>query len=418
MIPYNISYRGRLRPILKYDVVVVGAGPAGSTAAKFLAEKGVKVLLIDKDKYPREKLCGGGISLKTLKRFNYIPEDLIDSYCYGGKIYSSSLRYIVQVQKEEPIGAYVLRKTFDDGLAKLAVESKATFMDGTKAVNLNILPDKAEVVLNNGKKIESQLVIGADGTWSVIAKKSGLRHPSPPIGLCIVHEYPLPSNKLDQYFTEKKRGYLHIKIFGIAGYGWVFPKKNHVNIGIGEMITPSDLSRSKKNLRELYTQYFQLLKKHEIIPPTLKIGKLQGAALPTRPLEQTFSDRVVLCGDAGGLINPLTGDGIEYAMVSGQLAAKVCGEALEESDTSAAFLSLYQRLWQKDFGGDIKLMLRAQKGWTTDSEKAVRLLARDKKLAEIGLDVMMGNLSFSEGRWRLMRRALVSYIRNLFMKAE
>ena len=106
---------------MKFDVTVVGAGPAGSTTAKFLAEKGVKVLLIDKDRFPRDKPCGGGIPLRTLKRFRYLKEedDLIDSYSYGGYAYSPSLKYRVELQKNEPPLAMVIRKKFDHGFIVL-----------------------------------------------------------------------------------------------------------------------------------------------------------------------------------------------------------------------------------------------------------------------------------------------------------
>ena len=84
-----------------YDVVIVGAGPAGSTAAKYLAEKKLKVILIDKEKFPRNKSCGGGLPLKVLKQFDYLEKNnLIESYTYGGYIYSSSLKYVIDAKKE------------------------------------------------------------------------------------------------------------------------------------------------------------------------------------------------------------------------------------------------------------------------------------------------------------------------------
>ncbi|MCJ7571965.1 MAG: FAD-dependent monooxygenase, partial [Candidatus Thermoplasmatota archaeon] len=133
---------------MNYDVVIVGAGPAGATAAKFLAEKGEKVLLIDKCSFPRDKPCGGGLSIRTLKRFNYIPKDLIASYSFSGRIHSSSLKYQVKLHNDEPIAAFVLRKDFDNGLLQLAIEQGTTFIEEKTATDVHILPEKVKIKLN------------------------------------------------------------------------------------------------------------------------------------------------------------------------------------------------------------------------------------------------------------------------------
>ena len=115
---------------MKYDVVVVGAGPAGATAAKVLAEKGINVLLLDKQIFPRDKPCGGGLPARILKRYPYIKKnDLIDSYSFQACVHSSSLKYKIDVLKSEPIFAMVLRNTFDAGLVRLASQSGAVFLE-------------------------------------------------------------------------------------------------------------------------------------------------------------------------------------------------------------------------------------------------------------------------------------------------
>jgi digeranylgeranylglycerophospholipid reductase len=270
--------------------------------------------------------------------------------------------------------------------------------------------------LDDGTRITSQLVIGADGVWSTIAKKSGLSPLNPSVGLCIVQEIPLSSKVIDEYFTENRIGHLHIKIFGLAGYGWVFPKHEHINIGVGQIILNKTFIKYKKNLRDIYYQYITLLKKKHHIPSTIDTKKIKGAAIPTCPLKKTYEDQVILCGDAAGLINPFTGDGIEYAMVSGQIASEVCKEALDANNTTKSFLSRYQQRWQQDFGKDINILLRAQRGWVSDTEKVIKLLANDNKLAEIGFEIATGNISIQKSRWNLMKRFFISYIRNLIAK--
>jgi digeranylgeranylglycerophospholipid reductase len=354
--------------------------------------------------------------MKTLKRFSYIDEDLIETYSYGGCIHSSSLTYNVHVEKKEPFGAFVIRKKFDNELVRLAINSGVSFREGKKVIDIKKNQDNANILLDDGTSITSQLVIGADGVWSTTAKKSGLRPQNPAVGICIVQEVPASSKIIDKYFTKKKIGHLHIKVFGLAGYGWVFPKDKYINIGVGQITSATTHNKVKKNLKDIYNQYITLLKKNHEIPSSINTKRIKGAALPMCPLNKTYADRLLLCGDAAGLINPLTGDGIEYAMVSGQIASEVCKEAIDAGDTSASFLSRYQKRWQHDFGKDIKFLLRAQKGWSTDSEKVVKLIASDKKLAEIGFALATGNISIQESRFKLIRCFLISYIRNLLTK--
>jgi geranylgeranyl reductase family protein len=399
----------------KYDVVVVGAGPAGSTAAKFLAEKGVKVLLIDKSRFPRGKPCGGVLSVRTLKQFSYISEDLITSYSFGGSIHSSSLKYQVRVQKNEPIAAFVVRKDFDDGLARFATESGATLRDGVSATDIHILNDKTTVTLDKGESVESQLLIGADGVWSMVAKKSGLGQHYPRIGRCLFQEVALADDVLDEYFTEKKYFQMYLKFMGINGFGWVAPKNGCVNIGIGE-IQPLRFQQQKEHsLKEVYHQYILYLKKQKQIPPEITTRTIQGGVLPLKPLEKTFADRVLLCGDAAGQMNPLTGDGIHYAMSSGKLAAHICVMALEAGSPNASFLSKYQRLWKNEFGGEIKLFELVLKRLLKENrdEKYIRLLSKDPQIIDLLLTMANTQGKIQDYIWSLAKRFVPLYLKDL-----
>lgn len=219
---------------MDYDVIVVGAGPAGATAAKFLAEKDMRVLLTDKSTFPRDKPCGGMVQVRTLKRFPYISKDLISSYSFGGSIFSSSLKSCLHVKKEEPVAAFVVRKDFDYGLVRLALKGGASLRDGVSATDIQLMNDKVEVRFDSGEFVKSKLVIGADGTWSVVAKKSGVGQHYPHIGRCLFQEVPIHNHTLDEYFTEKKEFRLFLKFMGIDGFGWIAPKNGVMNIGIGE----------------------------------------------------------------------------------------------------------------------------------------------------------------------------------------
>ena len=400
---------------MKYDVVVIGAGPAGSTAAKFLSEKGVKVLLLDKSTFPRDKPCGGGLPARVLKRYKYIEEnDLVDSYSYEVCLHSNSLKSTIDIQRNEPIVAMVLRKKFDEGLANLATRSGATFITGKTGERIKISTEKAHVFLSDGTEIESQYVIAADGMWSTIGKQLGERQSCKNIGVCVVQEYPLSKTTLDQFFSEKRLVHIHLNALGVAGYGWVFPKHEHVNIGVCEFRQAISSANTKKNIKKIYENYLKILKESKIIPDTLQADALKGGVFPTYPVEQTFKERVLLCGDAAGMVNPLTGEGIYGAMVSGEIAADVLIEALESGVTNNRILSAYQTRWRRDFGDDIGFFFRISKQWGFRKDNIVRLFGKDKQLIDIAMNHVMNLDSMKKYRWILARRFLYIYLKDRF----
>jgi geranylgeranyl reductase family protein len=396
---------------MNYDVTVVGAGPAGSTAAKVLSEHGVKVLLLDKKTFPRVKPCAGLLSMRTLKRFPYVTGDLIASYTYGGRIYSSSLKQHIQVQKEKPIAVFVKRSHFDHGLVKLAIEQGTVFKAGVSATDVQIQDDKATVKLSDGESVQSEIVIGADGVWSVVAKKTGLQQQHPSIGRCLYQEIPVAGDVLDEYFTENKHFQIYLKFMGIDGFAWVTPKNDCLNIGIGE-IQP----KTKRPLNEVYRHFIAQLKERNAIPPTISSGTIQGGCLPLRPLDYTYANRVVLCGDAAGQMNPLTGDGIHYAMSAGKFAADVCAKALDASTPTASFLSQYQTLWTDDFGGEITLFARVLKMLLKGNrdEKYIRLLSQDSTLLDDVLTIAETDGKIQQHQWKIIRRFASLYVKDLF----
>lgn len=402
---------------MDYDVVVVGAGPAGSTAAKNLAEKGIKVLILDKAQFPRDKSCGGGLPTRVLKRFPYI-ESFIDSISFGSITYSSSLRYKLEIIREKPLVMMVLRKTFDYGLLNIAINKGVVFQGGMSVIDVIVQKNKVSVMLDDGRTIETKIVIGCDGMRSIVAEKTNLCNKLDVLCVSLVQEQPLTSKQLITFFTKKRLIHLFIKAQGIAGYGWVFPKKNCVNVGIGEFRSAISKAKPITPLKETYEAFVATLKKKKILPDDFPIENLKGAALPIFPLENTFGERVLLCGDAAGFINPITGEGIYYAMVSGSIAATVIADGLKADDLSSRFLSRYQTICNNDFGKDLKLLGKFNSQWGKNTEKIVRLMKQDKKFAKLIVGVTGGQISFTKYKSALIIRYLFSTLKYLFNRKK
>lgn len=400
---------------MKYDAIVVGAGPAGSTAAKYLAEKGVKTLLVDKEDFPRKKPCGGGLPTRVLQQYPYVNE-LVNSISYGSITHSSSLRYNFEIIRDQPLLATVFRNEFDFGLVKFAQKSGATFQGGKKVKDLTIQKSKAKIRFEDGKEIETQIVLGCDGMRSIVAKKTGLCKKHEKICVCIMQEQPMTKKQLDHYFTDKRITHIFIKAQGIAGYGWIFPKKDGINIGLGEFKSATDTSESKPRLKDIYKKYIATLKENKILPQEFPMKNLEGGTLPVFPLEKTYANRVLLCGDAAGFINPITGEGIYYAMSSGEMAASVASEALKAKDTSEHYLSKYEKIWRNDFGKDLKLLGRFNNQWGRRTEKVVRLLTKDNTLAKLLVGVTGGQISIYEYKYKLLLRYLYVSLKDVFIR--
>ncbi len=289
-------------------------------------------------------------------------------------------------------------------------------MDKKFVINIKIQKDRANLILNDGTIIESQIIIGADGLWSTIAKKSGLNQGQRDIGLCLLEEFHIDSKILDRFFGEKRLSHIYMKFQGINGYGWVFPKKNHLNLGICAFKYSQQQSIDKINLENVFKDYIRTLKESKIIPDNLESINIKRGQLPLYPLEKTYSDRIILCGDAAGFINPYSGEGIYYAMSSGEIAARVIIDALRSGKTDERFLSKYEKIWKNDFGRDLKQYYLIGKKQRKRADKIVELIKVDKIFADIILGVLLGDISIYKYRWKLRSRFIYVYLKNFFRR--
>ena len=388
----------------EYDVIVVGAGPAGSTVASILAERNFSVLLLDKDIFPRWKPCGGGITIKTLDRFPYIKE-IVDSYTYGGCVYSPSLKQYVSRDTEEPLIAMVSRDRFDDYLVRRAVEKGVTFQDNSKVKDIKVSPSNVKIFLSDNESYSAPIAIGADGFSSIISKKTNLFDIRKNIGICILKEISISKEILDEFYTENRIAYIYPGIQGITGYAWVFPKRDKLNIGLIHYHRGKN-NYKNYNLKKILINLINKLKEKGLLPSEIDDSNLKGGSVPVYPLNKTYSDRVLLCGDAAGLINPLTGEGIYYAMASAEDAADTVSEAFQNENFSTSILSRYEKRWMKDFGADIKTIIPSSNIWRRDYEKLINTVKRDPILTDLLLQLITSQVSIKSIKWKIARRYL------------
>jgi geranylgeranyl reductase family protein len=396
---------------MTYDVVVVGAGPAGATAAKVLAEQHVSVLLLDKETFPREKPCGGGLPTRTLKRFPYIEKNgLVDSFSSEIIVHSASMRSAT-VERSTPFAAMVLRKTFDAGLVKIASNAGAVFQGGMAVTQVTSGPSHATVTLSDGMVFDASYVVVADGNGSHIARQLGYVQNHRDTAACYLEEYPVSSQVMDRFFGEQRRFHIHLNPGGIAGYGWVFPKREHVNIGIGEFYQALKPGEPKANLRSVFVQYLASLKKEKLVPEELHVQSAKGGVFPTRSYPRLYGDRFVVCGDAAGLTQPLTGEGIYYGMVSGELAARALVKALEDGPQ---MVGMYQQLWQQQFRRDYKRFYQVSTRWKHPPEIVVRILAKDPKAQAVCISLFAEEVGIKDIRMPLAQRLIIGLAKSLF----
>ena len=287
----------------RFDVLVAGAGPAGSATAIHLARSGARVMLADKARFPRDKPCGGGLTGRALKRAPVDPSPVVER---DVDRFELRLRYGRSFARshDEPLIRMTQRRRLDAYLAEQAAEVGAEFRDGS-AVDGVALDETGVVAMVGGELVRADTLVGADGANGVVARVVG-------VGKGIVRGVALEGNVTLEALHQDLERTAVIELATVpGGYGWIFPKGDHANLGVGGW------GGEGPRLRE---HLARLARAHGVEPDALT--DVRGHRLPMRRLgTPAGAGRVLLVGDAAGLVDPLSGDGIYEAFVSGRLAA-------------------------------------------------------------------------------------------------
>jgi geranylgeranyl reductase family protein len=294
--------------VKRYDAIVVGGGPAGSTTAYRLAESGASVLLVDKASFPRDKPCGGGMTLRAVRQCPVDPTPVVEEWV---DLVELRFRYGDHVVRKTnaPMIWMTQRSRLDAFLLDAARERGAEVREG---VRVTLEPGNV-VLLGSGERVVGDTLVGADGANGITARAAGL-------GEGIIHGVAYEGNV--RYPTLSQSRYARRAVLELAdipgGYAWVFPKGDHANVGVGGW--QSEGPKLREHLR-------RACEGHGLDPDDLE--SLRGHRLPLRrPGTRIAGDRVLLVGDAAGLIDPVSGDGMFECFVSSRLATAAILELL------------------------------------------------------------------------------------------
>jgi geranylgeranyl reductase family protein len=294
----------------RYDAIVVGAGPAGSTTALRLARGGARVLLVDRARFPRDKPCGGGLTLRAVRQLPVSPEPVVEHVVDRMGI---RLRYSSRFERQArgPLVLMTQRRRLDHYLVEQAVAAGAAFRDAVKVAGVHA--DESGVGASvDGTPVEASVLVGADGANGITRKTLGL-------GGEYVLGVAFEGNVPNEVVGDRFRGIAEIELGTIpGGYGWVFPKGDHVNVGVGGWESEGPSLRG--HLQDLCRAYGI---------PEEAVSDLRGHRLPLRRAGSVAArGRALLVGDAAGLVDPLSGDGMYEAFVSSRLAAETIKDLL------------------------------------------------------------------------------------------
>ncbi|MCD6227715.1 geranylgeranyl reductase family protein [Candidatus Micrarchaeota archaeon] len=350
-----------------YDVVVVGAGPGGSTTAQFLARYGIKTLLVDKAKFPRDKTCGDALSgksrnvLKELgldKKIKEVPHKITDSVLFSSPK-GDSVTIPFKNDKGEIEPGFICRREILDNLLFQEAKKHVDTLEEFEVTEVMTENDKVVGVKGKHKgkekEIRAKVVVGADGMYSMIARKVGAFNTDPKHTCSAVRAYYKNvkdvTSAIELHFVDKV----------IPGYFWIFPCDDGLaNVGLG--IVDEEVMKRKINLKELMEDVLKNDPKFkDRFKDAEQVTPIVGWKLPFgSKRRKSFGDGWMLVGDAAGLVDPFSGEGMGNAMYSGKLAALAIAK-VKQHDWDTSFLSEYEKELREKLDPELQQSYKMQR---------------------------------------------------------
>lgn len=352
----------RFNPEPACDVLVAGGGPAGAATAARLAGAGLRVTVLDRQAFPRDKVCGDFVGPAALVELEALGVTSRPDFHRTNLIHQAAVhldgtelirRPLPQADGLPGYGRCIPRMQLDAWVLDAARRAGATVVEGVRVTGFDVDADGVTVSAERGREpctFRARLLVGADGSNSMVARV--LRGSVPPdqdriIAVRAYYEGDAgPDDRCDLFFTAES----------FPGYYWLFPTgAGRANVGVGMVL--ETLPPTGEHLRELL---LELVRSDEALSRRLEGARIQGKVVgwPLTTYDARLpvvDERVMLVGDAAGFINPLNGEGIQYALISGRWAAETVLAAAADGDFSAARLAVYARDAERELRYDMAL---------------------------------------------------------------
>ncbi len=332
------------RELLVRDVVVIGAGPAGTTTARLLAEGGHDVVVLEEHASVGTPVhCTGLLGVDAFEEFN-LPQSLILGRADSARFWGAAGQS-VGIRSDRVQATVIDRVELDVWLGKRAVNAGVELLSGWRAETILVCPDRVVVTGRTGEVIEARACVLACGANYRFHRELGLGMP----------DVFLQSAQFEMEFPEMPEVEVRFgRDVAPAGFAWLVPFKrgDHSYARIGLM--------SESRAPERFNAFYASLRTRvgmdadEVVQPRLKM-------LPLGPVRKTYSDRVIAVGDAAGLVKPTTGGGIYYGLLSGSIGAEILSEALQRNRLEESYLRRYESRWRRRLGQEIRIGLAFRK---------------------------------------------------------
>ena len=358
------------------DVIIIGAGPAGAILAYELAGRGIGVLLLEKERLPRYKCCAGGVTRKAARLLGFDFSEVVEDEVSQVDI-TLDLGRPYPGQHSEPLMYTVMRDAFDHFLVKQAQQRGAVLSDGQRVTDIQVRGDWVEVSTTENT-FRARLVAGADGAYSVVAKQLGMNRSTDYV-TGMESETLVAEEDMTKWRAraQMELGYIS------GGYGWVFPKRRHLSIGAGCITSKARhlKLRQQEFVNSLGIASHSVLRSGSHLIPTCTKGSL------------IWRDKALLLGDAAGLADPLTGEGIHNAILSAQLAAPVIEDLLAHEK---AGLERYQQGIEETIISELKIARVLSKLFIRFPHLAFAMLNRKDSVWRAGSGLMLGDRTYAD----------------------
>jgi len=398
--------------VMMSEIIIVGAGPAGSVAAKKLSDLGFNVSLYEKERLPRHKHCGGLITNRSIRSLNSIGIDcsnVLSQRIFGWRFqFGNDVMDLEFETSNDNIIGNVYREDFDYFITKSAIESGAKVIDATKVIDIKIPENKKDnyFILTQKGKEECEIILGSDGMKSIVRRSLAIPYPRNKWAIAIEAEIPVNKKSIES-FDEKN--YISIN-YVQEGIVWAFPKMRGKTINAGLAVSLEEVRRKGKSLFDIWKKFLRDQKWYENqnVPHHVGVIPIKGT------VEKLGFEKILLLGDAAGLVDPLRGEGISYAIESGIKAAEAVKLHLEGK---SLLLPTYNNLMKDDLA-EINIYGMKLHNEFYVKKKFLMFLKMAKKNEDIRSSMLRLSCGLSSNKQLIenfsLGKLLLTYIRSMF----